>query len=171
MKLELKHLAPYLPYGLKIKSNKTGEIFTLTGFSSECGGEFTTCELANILNEKFYGNLCAIKPILRPMSDLHSFMIEFLKEISIIDLSECEFEVGEEPEYYVNAIDKRGVCIDWCDFDENNWVSSNYKNDGQKIVDPIEQSIILFKYQFDVFGLIDASLAIDINTVPELLNG
>lgn len=60
MKLELKHLAPYLPYGLKLehKENDSAEV---------------KMALIN-LTDRFYSMPAAIltnfKPILRPLSDL-----------------------------------------------------------------------------------------------------
>ena len=59
MKLELKHLAPYLPYGLKIQG-KGGRVETL---GIEVGMTAKTINCAAIL---YYG----YKPILRPLTDL-----------------------------------------------------------------------------------------------------
>jgi hypothetical protein len=65
MKLELKHLAPYLPYGLKIQGTTHGEIAELS-----CCTETSV----NITDRGFaYGmwaDIFEIKPILRPLSDL-----------------------------------------------------------------------------------------------------
>ena len=64
-KLELKHLAPYLPYGLKIQGQTHGEIVELS-----CVTETSV----NIKDRNFaYGmwsDIFDIKPILRPLSDL-----------------------------------------------------------------------------------------------------
>jgi len=68
-KLELKHLAPYLPYGLKIYHKK--EVFELTGIKPHCGITMLTFDGVGI--EWGYINNC--KPILRPLSD------EFVKPI------------------------------------------------------------------------------------------
>ncbi len=156
-KLELKYLAPYLPYGLKIfDANRESFKMDFCEMNSHGGTGFEA--IYNVIKYE-------MKPILRPMSDFHSLMVDFLKEISLIDLSECKLEIGEEPDYYVNAIDKRGICIDWIDCDKESWVSSNYENDGQKIVNPIEQVTAMLKYHLDIFGLIDVGLAIDINTL------
>ena len=57
-KLELKHLAPYLPYGIKIKTNHGWEYL-----------ESLSSEFINIGNEDFY-EFHEIKPYLRPLSNL-----------------------------------------------------------------------------------------------------
>jgi hypothetical protein len=70
MKLELKHLAPYLPYGLKVQSSKTE---TLSGLLED-----------KIFVKEF--NLaypfCNCIPILRPISDLDSLIETCFKNIS-----------------------------------------------------------------------------------------
>lgn len=60
MKLELKHLAPYLPYGLKIQY-LLNETLELVGFNKN-----------TIFHTRgFFVELpCNLKPILRPLSDL-----------------------------------------------------------------------------------------------------
>lgn len=63
MKLELKHLAPYLPYGLKVHesfSNRIGELRSLN-----INGK------VNVLHKVIWCfEIEEIKPILRPLSDL-----------------------------------------------------------------------------------------------------
>lgn len=60
MKLELKHLAPYLPYGLKVKSKSDIEgVYVHTMNEHNIG-----CVLEEAITE--------YKPILRPLSDLGS---------------------------------------------------------------------------------------------------
>ena len=112
MKLELKHLAPNLPYVLKIKTGnqiRTLSIETLT--TSE-----------NKINNVLMG--VGHKPILRPLSDLNK------REYS---------EVLENWEY---IIDKELTSeIMWYEWE------------------------CLFEWHFDVFGLIEKGLAIDINTL------
>jgi hypothetical protein len=106
MKLELKHLAPYLPYRLKIldeKSEPSDNVFTL--------------ESVNIYESvsDTEGNIdipfIEIKPILRPLSDIYSQQLLLkhffnkekkgvLKEIQMIselkyDPMECSYKVIE----------------------------------------------------------------------------
>lgn len=169
--MKIEQICHYLPYGLNIEILNYKRDYVGIRYAKLNGFYF----IGDSLHFTYEGgstgkDVSSFKPILRPMSDFSLLMVDFLKEISLIDLSECKFEIGQEPEYYVNAIDKRGVCIDFIDFDNDNWICSNYENDGQKTVNPIDQVNSMLKFHLDVFGLIDAGLAIDINTVPELLN-
>jgi len=65
MKLELKHLAPYLPYRLKMRciEDKTNHILTIAHQTYD----LSTVGLYPILKGDFYKKF---KPILRPLSDL-----------------------------------------------------------------------------------------------------
>ena len=127
MKLELKHLAPYLPYGLNwyaedndskeyeelptVKINLSDEII-------EIGSIEVDIPDLPILDE------LTVLPILRPMSDL-------VKNEFEEDLGKW---IGEYQELHVDDIDY-GIV-------------KNY-----------------FKHHFDVFGLIEKGLAIDMNTI------
>lgn len=71
MKLELKHIVGYLPYGLKVINNKTGQINEVDGFDVKLF--YLKNEIADYHNE--------IKPILHPMSDLSSYHISVLRSI------------------------------------------------------------------------------------------
>lgn len=62
MKLELKHIAPYLPYGLKIRIGTSEHGYDLTMSSEdEMDGEYIS--IRDIIENKH-------TPILRPLSDL-----------------------------------------------------------------------------------------------------
>lgn len=142
MKLELKHIAPYLPYGLKGRVDKESYLQE----ERERIGELKTIDLADHNYElAVYGDLgyflCDIsdfKPILRPLSDLTK-----------------EIEVNGEIVIPIDYI-------------------STSKADKQQMLNRIEnnQSIDVFEYwkiekllslHFDVFGLIEQGLAIDID--------
>jgi hypothetical protein len=128
MKLELKHLAPYLPYGLKCKS-------TTILFGEEDNGiyEMGLISMRGVL--KGTG-----KPILRPLSDL----------ISLINI---DFE--DEKFKPIDVIIRKGGC--------HSAVALHVKIGkgtlGFKYFD------LLLQWHFDVFGLIEKRLAIDINTI------
>ena len=126
MKLELKHLAPYFPYGFKAydKSAITGK-----GYEREI-------KASNIM--VFIDNDINAKPILRPLSDL-------IKEI------ECngnKFTPNNHPRFKIFINEDMDWFIDNCPF---------FVDYGQ-----VQK---LFEWHFDVFGLIDKGLAIDINTL------
>lgn len=120
MKLELKHLAPYLPYGLKRhcpSSNVMIHDYTAMEFTQE------TCD-----RHQSYG----WKPILRPLSDLTEIF------------------------YWDNLQD--GDCE--LDRERINEIKNSPRGHLK-----LYQSNYLFKHHFDIFGLIEKSLAIDINTL------
>ena len=129
MKLELKHLAPYLPYSLKIK---TGNLIR----------EMIPCDIHNSKYTSIDNIIQGIghKPILRPLSDLIAFIN--------IDFEDEKFKP-------VDVIIRKGGC--------NTAVGLHVKIGkgtlGFKYFD------LLIQWHFDVFGLIEKGLAIDINTI------
>tara|TARA_R110000868_G_scaffold400652_1_gene675295 strand:+ start:288 stop:689 length:402 start_codon:yes stop_codon:yes gene_type:complete len=133
MKLELKHLAPYLPYGLKNQRafHKPKVIDGIVG------------------NKVYFGDtvlfINQIEPILRPLSDLTK-EIEFDNEK--FTPSKDKYWGMNSFQYHINKFE--------------NWESpSAYLNSCA----PYGLLLVLIKWNFDVFGLIDAGLAIDINTL------
>lgn len=116
-KLELKHLAPYLPYGLTgICTEEFTGIETVYGISYYKGSSdvYLITSFDDLDIEYF-------KPILRPLSDL----------------TKKEYKNS----FYGNPLD--------------------YKIDEL----PYKVFIKLLELHFDVFGLIEKGLAIDINTL------
>lgn len=98
------------------------------------------------------------KPILRPLSDMtEEEKVCVFKIVSLFDLSECEFEFGDN---WVNAVFK-GRVIDAIQFIGANIESMN--NDGTfSAINKISKVINWCrKNGFDTDGLIDAGLAID----------
>lgn len=135
MKLELKHLAPYLPYGLKIQGQTHGEIAEMSSVNE---GN------VNIKGRGFqYGwwaDIFDIKPILRPLSDL----------------TKDEFTQG-----WYKTCDCR--------------TPHNINSAHLELTDLLRENLIteipyilyqfLIENHFDVFGLIEAGLAIDMNKI------
>ena len=132
MKLELKHLAPYLPYELKILNGKEYDI--VNGIDNKTVISLFRGHLEN------FTTIENVKPILRPLSDL----------ISLINI---DFE--DEKFKPIDVIIRKGGC--------HSAVALHVKIGrgtlGFKYFD------LLLQWHFDVFGLIDAGLAIDINTL------
>ena len=66
MKLEFKHLASYLPYGLNIKDVKHGSVFEAFHFITTPHQDFSLFKgnLDQLINDKY------LKPILLPLSSL-----------------------------------------------------------------------------------------------------
>jgi hypothetical protein len=135
MKLELKHLAPYLPYGLKIQGMTYGEIAELS-----CCTETSVNITDRAFQYGMWADIFDIKPILRPLSDLDSGNFEglFYSEWLI----EKYHTIGIENQ--INRIEDDIRWLNHCDY-----ILIQH----------------LFEWHFDVFGLIEKGLAIDINTI------
>lgn len=151
-KLELKHLAPYLPYGLKVIyrdlfSNRKRKAL-LTGLSKE---EIETTYLrkikgcsGDIISFKGNNNLqdLELKLILRPLSDL-------TKEI------EHNGEKFVPLDYNAFKTD-RNHLIDF----QNKY--AHYKSVKYGIIER------LLEWHFDIFRLIEKGLAVNINTLKNV---
>jgi hypothetical protein len=113
MKLELKHLAPYLPYNLKMEHYETKIIKKLQGISTNTLGQpYCLC-----LNSIWY-NSFVFKPILRSLSDLTK-EIEVNGEI-FIPLQKLEYMFGDctklTDTMLVNSFVQNGIVnklIEW----------------------------------------------------------
>lgn len=130
-KLELKNLAPYLPYGLKMCS-KQGTIFYLNTFSNMKGRGIESRDVYSCLDNQY-------KPILRPLSDL-------TKD----ELKNAEFDYQ----------------IDWLTHERDSHVK--FYGSLEKFINKTDFGHVqyLISKHYDVFGLIEKGLAIDINTLP-----
>lgn len=144
MKLELKHLAPYLPYGLKININ--GMETTLTGIKQ-------TYRDSLLINHSFmvWESLTENKkPILRPLSDLtKEIECNGEKFTPIYKLRKYGFYTVKNDDYFIR---REGSFGGWSGFENCESL-------------PFFIIQLFLEWHFDVFGLIDAGLAIDINTL------
>lgn len=139
MKLELKHIAPYLPYGLKLKGLLSGDIWEMTALQD--GGLMAK-------DSKYWMDLFDFKPILRNLSDLtkeiehngEKFVpAHLLISKDIKDSLQLSFKDGALNEVW------HPVHLN-VEFTRSDWEK-------------------LYEWHFDIFGLIPAGLAIDINTL------
>lgn len=127
MKLEIKHLAPYLPYKIQMMCSKKKRTLTVGGCNFMLASQ--------------------IKPILRPLSDLTKTLFQF------------EYGNPKTLEDWINGN---------CDLGQLKWVLQDIAKEQrqERIMDlPYFVADYLFKYHFDIFGLIEKGLAIDINTI------
>jgi len=141
-KLELKHLSPYLPYELKVESisiygkiNKPKKAKVIK--------ELTVGNLWSFIGEKSFESKKCL-PILRPLSDLYREI-----EQNGVKFIPCH-ELAK-----ISMNNRRN-----CDFD----IRSN-KYDWSTIIGNLDCYRKLLEWHFDVFGLIEKGLAIDINTL------
>lgn len=173
-KLELRHLAGYLPYGLKALCVRTNEIRTVTLLHF-------TYDLKTVgHNHLIYEGLLLEKhkPILRPLSDLtkeievnwEKFVpMELLLDIetkhnwSNSDYLECQ---SGQNEWWVKLKDKNPSYI----FGYNSIMGFyllNQFSEKQFVRNQLELFEKLYEWHFDIHGLIENNLAIDINTLEK----
>lgn len=128
-KLELKHLAPYLPYGLKCLDHQLVQCELVTLHKS------SVCEVEYIMNVGSYEfEIDEIKPILRPLSDMTDINSERMGDLNI-DLMD-QMQISDFASKYISL------------------EQLSYGN--------VKTLLML---HIDIFGLIEADLAIDINTL------
>ena len=118
MKLELKHLAPYLPYKLLIDSAQFEDTRVMGGMNNSSE---EVC-IDAVFRMQY-------KPFLRPLSEL------------------IELDVDNKPKYFPSI-----VCI--------NLIDCSMIEET-----PYSEIIYLLSNHFDIFGLIEKGLAIDINEI------
>lgn len=140
MKIEIKHIAPYLPYKINpLKIKWFDGIYTLDGLTGAWN-----VDLRQAMMVKRNVHIETIKPILRPLKDKikegkspddtgyidpNDLFIDHNGNLAI------DFSVG-------------GQTISWDIFSIQNYLNEEY-----------------FSKHYDVFGLIPAGLAIDINSI------
>jgi hypothetical protein len=151
MKLEIKHLAPYLAYGLMFQcidlESEEYEELPLTAIILSDGKQDLIIGNQEVdIDDLFANQHECLFPIIRPLSDL-------IKEIKIDGIEYESVEHYFEDVYYTQKLHKQVKSI----IEDERWV--NY----------CEFILIefLFENHFDVFGLIAQELAIDINTLNE----
>lgn len=151
MKLELKHLTPYLPYRLTGMTQK--RLLVVEGINyknelpiiwSEIEGNFKGIAQLPVYNKEFPNGSAGFKPILRPLSDL-------TKEVEI------DNKKFIPKDYIEKSFNERFKPVLWDTWFED---IEEYRYSW-----PYGLIILLFQWHFDVFGLIDEGLAIDINTL------
>ena len=144
-KLELKHIAPYLPYGLRFCSIMDDiddnmirfKQWTLNGITFLFGDY-----CLNTLENSDAYPINSVKPILRPLTE-----IKDIEEI-MDEFSEFSWE-GFQNHFFDNVLGRSLNCFDVVNY---------------TIVE------LCFKHNLDIFGLIEKDLAIDINTLNKYKN-
>ena len=117
MKLELKHLAPYLPYELNIQNN-SGDFHKMTGYTLD----------AYFIKK----HTVSPRPILRPLSDFNKGLYSEIFKT-----------------FYLNWQNSEDFCLTPIGVNSVSYELAN----------------ILIKNHFDIFGLIEKGLAINVNTL------
>jgi hypothetical protein len=145
MKLELKHLSSYFPYGLKVRFDtekyKDTHQHDLVGLDLDSSVKVKT-HIGIVVG---FSKIDRIKPILRPLSDLQKLIVE-------------EFEKYDGLRY---GKPNHKIINLFCE--ENGYYGDVVNIDLTRL--PYECAIYIFENHYDFFGLIDKGLAIDINSL------
>lgn len=120
----------------------------------------TRLDYTGLLAIQAYGYWGIIKPILRPLSSItEEEAIEVFKKVSLFDLSECQFEFGENYTYWINA-NLNGRVIDSINFVGDNIEMMN--SDGT--YSPLNPIATVLQYylskSFDIFNLHEQGLCL-----------
>ena len=157
-KLELKHLAPYLPYGLKVRYNNKEYLVHAIEVKGRLMLE-TEPMYVVFMNIKY------VKPILRP---LYSMTEKEAYEFGVLLIGEADMEDKEVKIGDTAVMGDVYPTIMYEDKEDEDYsVMIQFGSMGISMcglyVTPHEAYEWLFKNHFDVFGLIDEGLAIDKN--------
>ncbi len=142
-KLELKHLAGYLPFGVLVTKEDWDNYLKMVVEHKD----IYDLEIKDVLRFQ-------AKPILRPLSDLKK-EIEVNGEKFVPMGMLCSIEVSEE-----EAFKLYGKIPEIWKYISETKTRYWYFWQVQK----------LFEWHFDVYGLIEKGLAIDVNTLPDNTN-
>lgn len=154
MKLELKHLSGYLPYELKGVESVNGVIHTLEELRFKKGFYYPIIWRSDQDTTK---SRVDCKPVLRPLSDL-------TKEIEVngeefVPIRHIFYDYRKGLELCFNF--RNGVlCEFWLDYKGEPHGNKTYIQESN--VTFIEWQKLL-EWHFDIYGLIEKGLAIDIN--------
>lgn len=157
--LQINHIAPYLPYGLKCQIDLgQNEIIVTDSWGLKTGSDYP----ASYYNEgERYGLMMSqIKPLLRPLSDLYK---EIEGKVGIVEIFRM-FGIYHENIRVTNCGLKYDDGAEWLLFDWSYSAQSFIDSDGGIYLN-MESLTYLFQHHYDVFGLIDKGLAIDLNSI------
>lgn len=166
-KLTKEYLAPYLTSELlfQIESVDGIDILPFTAMQIKDG-----FEIVQVSNTDYY--LCSddndfvIKPILRPISDLTKpITLDGVEQIPIVELAKIAYNTEwfhKEGNYNaVSSAETHGFEYNETGFEMYSQISGGFL--------PVKNQYALFQYlakhKFDFMGLIDAGLAVDVNTL------
>lgn len=162
-RIELRYLAPYLPYGLKLKYNNPKSEYLSMTLCDKKG--LSNIDIGSVMdNPEFY------KPLLHPLDRLTQPileggkvpMYELIKTqgFSTKPIEKYTFEYNDQYQPIAKATDG-----DWMlryMHDENAFFLNGLKDwnkKHQKSRNQLKMFEMMFSWHFDVFGLIDKGLA------------
>ena len=150
--LKINHLAPYLPYRLRLfhEEYKAKHILDISIKEGIYYSEMSAVTLTAMVNGNGY-----LKPILLPLSDLTKEINYGLSTYAFTDLFEigdCDGCVFEFEHGNIKTIKSLENISKYNSYHDINYLPNAVVN-------------MMYEYHFDVFGLIERGLAIDKNTL------
>lgn len=136
-KLELRHIAPYLPYELEFKDPETVTPGVMVAIVAGMPGLL----FYENKDEIYYFDLGRIKPLLLPLSELRS---------------EKYINIFFEKDGFMDEVTETNNQLQDC----NNFINQ-FKITDNDYCHPYNFFSLLFQHHFDVFGLINAGLALN----------
>jgi hypothetical protein len=153
--LELKHITPYLPYKLKCLYSHTNKIGTISKINT-IGDGFDNDNIKLSIDYLDSEHIWMFKPILRPLSDLtKEIEIEGEKFVPIDRILDNHSFVSD---IHISKFRKFKII------QEQIHILKDIKELGYRYCDYWFLQYLL-EWHFDVFGLIEKGLAVDINTL------
>lgn len=153
MNIELKHLAPYLPFKLRLKREGYEKKYHMVS-SSESAFYSDGVELNKVISDRYE----VFKPIFYPLSSL-------TKEIEHNGGRFVPFDKLFEKNPRINNPIISMQAIGYVFDGQTNWISTVDGSIQKSCSWWIVQK--LFEWHFDVFGLIPAGLALDVETLKQ----
>ena len=171
MKLELKHLAPYLPYDLKYC--RVGKNISTLKEEVKYMGIVSTKGTVNNLNNTLFGDFVSMKylPLLRPLSDLtKEIEVNDEKFVPIVELAKLFHTCKSAITHFSNIVNAGfyGASVNChIENDDSRFTYYQLRNDEFVLSNTYDEIQKLLEWHFDVFGLIEQGLAVDINTLEK----
>lgn len=183
MKLEITHIAPYLPYGLMVQTS-----WSIDGFGGLCTSkavgiyhEELLLEPHTILHKHIPYRISIdraslddpdTKPLLLPMSSLYTEMedgtvpiVEIIHLLCGADTSDIKnakvikYNTDGYKVLYNSVVDKKKWFAAILEYSNGNWALS--WEEELTSFNQVDLFTYLFSHHFDVYSLIDNGLAID----------
>ena len=167
-KLELKHLCGYLPYDLVVETNR-GTRYYLGVLSNMRGSGIETREISTVLEMQYKSLLLPLSALTEPLEDGNVPIVELAKM--------AKFWNNKNQNYFVNTERFTYGCsgqeYDFWFCSDGSFNATRLLYEDNEFVSEsaciINNQVQLFEYlyskHFDIYGLIDAGLAIDKRTV------
>jgi hypothetical protein len=140
-----KHIAAYQPYGLKFIDTNDKREFELFSLYPDSFSVYSESEPTRSI---YFDNNTypTIKPALRPLSDFNTFEDRQHGYMYQMTYNVAKLSIDSDLDIVINE----------SEFPQEGYVNLMVANEALQA---------LLRYHFDIYGLIDADLAVDINTL------